>query len=104
MIADHFILRDQMGYTIEVGTRVKLWGDPHWPNDPEYIGTVTKISDPDVDFDDDIMRSRYFPPQVTVEFDDGTDDTFGSTVVWLESSDELTVHEVEELDCLTSDA
>jgi len=41
-------------------------------------GTVVEITDPDEDVDD-YGLPVFFPPRVTVRFDDGVEDTFGTS-------------------------
>lgn len=73
---DDFVVRDFNGGLIEVGTQV-LAGDPKTDDDILiYTGKVTKITDPDVDYDDELQRAVMYPPKITVFFGDGTDDEF----------------------------
>lgn len=60
---------------LTIGDRVTIVGryDP---------GTITQITDSDADWDD--YRNRYvgFPPMVSVDFDDGSDDSFPCDTDW----------------------
>ena len=52
----------------KIGDRVKC--------DDDIVGTVTKISDPDGDVDDDTGRGILIPPKLTVKFDDEAEEQF----------------------------
>lgn len=53
---------------LNVGDRVRFY-----PTSLDgIIAEITKITDYDVDYDDEIMRPRMYPPIITVKYDDGT--------------------------------
>ena len=71
------IILDGNGKELRVGSKVKIPGLPE-KDIPDEFGTITKITDPDADYDDDLERGVYYPPKVTVVFDsDDIEDTFG---------------------------
>jgi hypothetical protein len=76
-------VEDYDGRLIDVGTRVRYYDyDPHHPdwsrsNDDRYIGTVVEITDWDGDCDDE-GRSISIPPDVVVEFSDGSRESYGT--------------------------
>jgi hypothetical protein len=64
---EHYI--DANGRPFEEGSRVHVC---------DYPGTVTRITDPDGDVDDE-GRTIGINPKVTVLFDDGSDDTYSTS-------------------------
>lgn len=62
---------DWNGVEIKVGTHVRF-GDNH-------LGKVTKITDADADYDDELERAVEYPPRITVQFDDGEGDEIVTT-------------------------
>jgi len=89
---------DHKGDEIKVGTKVAYGVNE---ND-SYIATVTKISDPDGDYDDELERSVEIPPFVTIEFDDGDKDIVTTTnitrVSWADYPDGPAVSTYEASD------
>lgn len=43
------------------------------------IGSVSAISNPDVDYDDEVQAPVLYPPKITVTFVDGSDEVFTSS-------------------------
>lgn len=66
---------DANGKSFAVGTRVKVGG---WLDLPEAFGVVTEISDLDGDVNDE-GRSVVIMPRVTVKFDAGDTEVYGTT-------------------------
>jgi len=64
-----FTVQDANENEIRVGSRVRVF-------DSEVPGTVTAISEPDADYDDELGRGVEYPPRVTVAFDEGGEDKF----------------------------
>jgi hypothetical protein len=61
-------IKDVEGVEVIVGSRVKV-------GDSVEVGTVTEITEPDADYDDDAMRAVEYPPTVKVQFADGETET-----------------------------
>src|SRR4051812_23489891 len=63
---------------LTVGDRVTVYGGE------DTTAKITKITDFDVDYDDEIMRPAMSCPIITVEYDDGTTEEWKS---WLNVGD-----------------
>jgi hypothetical protein len=65
---------------IKKGDRVRIANlDKRDIGDSEFYGTITGISDPDGDVDDE-GRSIGIPPRVTILFDDGGEESFNGFI------------------------
>jgi hypothetical protein len=70
---DATLVEDANGKTLALGAIVGCGEDK---------GTITKITEVDCDYDDDLMRPVLYTPNVSVRFEDGSEDTFGTSVPW----------------------
>lgn len=61
------IVIDSEGAQIQVGDLVRV------EYDAIRTGTITEITEPDADYDDDAGRAVMYPPTVTVQFGDAED-------------------------------
>jgi len=80
----NFEVQDCNGSKLSVGDKV-LYGDPKPGDEWHHTGTITKITEPDVDYDDEAGRPVMTNPYVHIHFeDDGTDEechTYNDTPV-----------------------
>ena len=98
------IILDGNGKELKVGDRVKLEGNPK-AGIPDDFGVITKITEPDADYDDNVGHGVYYPPKVYVEFDDTGEgkweDNFHCSYdlgAWWEDSEFAAEHVCEELE------
>jgi len=76
---DNQIIVDCDGKEIKVGSKVEYFeNNPDNPDANEY-GTVIEITDWDGDVDDDTGRSITIPPDVKVQYEDGTIESYTTT-------------------------
>jgi hypothetical protein len=71
---DAYGYHDAEWESFDKGDRVRLAGPNKIPVE-ESSGVIIQLSDPDGDVDDE-GRSVYWPPRVTILFDDGIEDYF----------------------------
>lgn len=79
------VVKDWRGNQIEVGTPV-MYGAPDTEEERRSNkATVTAISEPDADYDDELGRGVYYGSKITIRFDaSGDEETISSRVleVW----------------------
>ncbi len=85
------VILDSNGTTLKVGMRVL---DEHGDED----GTITELTDPDGDYDDNLGRAVAYGPYVHVKYDDGETDrftaTWNATGPWDDDRDDFTCDDV----------
>lgn len=94
---------DALGQTIEVGARVQVYGFSKQVDDPQSsLGVVTNITELDGDVND-YGRPVAINPSVWVRFDDGSDDSFGTSWTAKGPGDEDAPYQCDDLELEVKD-